>query len=92
MYSLCSRVYLFLRLSKMNDFVQAVYDTTGAEWREVRSKTYSLEEIAEYLAECMAEDIRVYFTIREGGELYINTRSEDEPGEVSANGFTVLED
>ncbi len=76
----------------MKKFVHNLHNSTGAEWREVRSKTYSLKEIADYLAECMAEDTRVYFTIREGGELYINTRSEDEPGEVMASGFTVIED
>lgn len=79
----------------MKKFVHTLHNSTGAEWREVRSKTYSLKEIADYLAECMAEpakDTSVYFTIREGGELYINTRNDEVPGEVMASGFTVLED
>lgn len=79
----------------MKKFVHTLHNSTGAEWREVRSKTYSLKEIAEYLADCMQDpqnDTSVYFTIREGGDLYISTSNDEVPCEVRASGFTVIED
>lgn len=75
--------------------VKTLYDSNGSAWREVSSKLYSLKEITDYLQDCMKEpqkDTAVYFTIRDGGELVIATRSEESAGEVEASGFTALQE
>ena len=64
-------------------------DETGT-WKQAESKVYDLAEIIAYLQDCTEEpqnDTKVYFTIRETGDLYISTYNDDLPGEIEGSGF-----
>lgn len=72
---------------------KTLQDSTGRTWQEVRSHTYSLAEIVDYLKECQAppqNDTEVYFTILDSGELTITTGIEYSAGMIEGRGFTVL--
>lgn len=79
----------------MKNFVHTMRNSNGEKWQEVSSKTYKLQEIAEYLAECLKEpqnDTTVFFSIRENGDLYIYTGNETISGQICASDFSVIED
>lgn len=60
----------------------------GEEWSEARSKTYSIEDIIDYLKSCQEEpqlDTKVRFTIRENGELHVSTFNDEIGGEIEVS-------
>ena len=77
----------------MNVF-EDITTSTGESYKIAQSKTYSLEDIANYLNACMSEpqrDTKISFEIRDDGEIHIQTFNDSLAGEIDAT-FTAIDD
>lgn len=89
----CKRKFTIAGKEGQHMEVVEMQDSKKHTWHEVRSKPYSLKEIADYLQACQEEpqkDTAVYFTIKDGGELTITTYNDTQAGEIEGSGFTEL--